>query len=803
MNSETEQPAHSDPTDSLLRTRDRATSDSIAHPQRASGTTTFLSQEDTELPVERDEQPLDDGTTLLSQPTWRPLTLRTPYLVFVLVLTIILGSLVLFLTISSIRHNGLGSDTDSSILLFGRRFSPTLLATIYGLFVASVLNDVRRTEIFARLSRPGGASAEKTLCFPTRSWWNDPVDALSKDTRSYALLYASTLYILALLVSPLSAGLLTPTDKQASVSSTFQRAKVGNFSWQQGSEDEIMFRTISGGVIGQSTSVWVSKSSAILPFWPAGYDSAPLGSKFATDLQYEQWQVPSVAYTVELSCQPMSLIARHGGTYNSTGGTSGYYTYMQFGSEDNCVITLADDPESPWMKYGGGWWARPPLYSTSLLQGISNSTSDCGDRTMFFHITPWSSPFALDAHLCSHNFYSSNVLATVSMNQTSTNITFDQAESLRNRQQLDPAVYNISQLQDSFFSSNWSHHFLSLIQTTPMFGGPLASIAAGDEYSNNITKLFASSSLPQEAQELYQQFLGEMLLASLSVEIEKETETVLGQRVVFQRRIVVNVGIGIALAAIMLTSSICVVLIAHQTTLGRRALNLNRDPGTISAATLLLSASEDVRAAFADTDQLSQQGLSHNIGSQNYMLSYGNLILVGQNDNNSREGGISCYHIYLLGSDTIHSTCAKRGYQEFKALCLQRLDRHNAVFVPCGTDGRHHRIVHYVFYNWSTSSPVCLPNEPGHYAEVDHISSLQDLTNSSGAWRETVVWSCGRYAKVASALHIDGEASSTNNEISIGRVCKHATCGGYYKSPQQRSLDAGSCSIRRSCHRIL
>jgi hypothetical protein len=640
--SENLQPAHSDPTDSLLRTRDRATSVSIAHPQHASETTTFLSQEDTEFPVEREEQPTDD--TFVSQPKWRPLTLRTPYLSFVLVLTIILGSLILFLTISSIRNNGLGSDTDSSVLLFGRRFSPTLLATIYGLFVASVLNDVRRTEIFARLSRPGGTSAGKTLCFPTRSWWNDPVDALSKNTRSYALLYASTLYILALLVSPLSAGLLTPTDKQISVPSTFQRARVGNFSWRQGSEDEIMFRTISGGVIGQSTSVWISKSTAVLPFWPSEYDSAPLGPNFATDLQYEQWQVPTVAYTVELSCQPMSVIARYNATYNSTEGPPEHYTFLQLGSQDSCVITLADSSglETPWMHNGGGWWARPPLYNTSLLSGMSNSTSDCGDRSMFFYIAPESSPFALEAHLCSQNFYSSDVLATVSMNQSSTNITFDQAESLRNRQLLEPTVYNISQLQDSFFSSNWSTHFLSLNQTAPVFGGPFISIAAGDKYSNNITKLFASSSLPQEANELYQQFLGEMLLTSLSVGIEKDAETTSGQRVVFQRRIVVNTGIGIALVAIMLTSSICVVLIAYHTSLSRRALNLNQDPGTISAATLLISADQNVRAAFADTDQLSQRALSQSIGRQTYILTHGKLSLIAQDNDGCHEGTIYC-----------------------------------------------------------------------------------------------------------------------------------------------------------------
>jgi len=641
--------AHNGTTDNLLPARDRATSISTDHPQGTSEATSFLSQDDQDFPAGREEQPTGDRATFVGQSIWRPLTLRRPYLSFVLVLTLILGSLVLFLTISSIRNNGLGNDSASSALLFGRRFSPTLLATVYGLFVASMLNDVRRTEIFARLSKPGGASAEKTLCFSMRSWWNDPVDALSKGTRSHALFHASMLYILALLVSPLSAGLLTPTDEQTSLSGTFQRARIGNFSWRQGNEDETMFRTISGGIIGQSTSVWVSKSSAILPFWPSGYDSAPLGPKFATNLQDEQWQAQTVAYTVELSCQPMPLIARYNATYNFTKEGSADYTFLEFGSRDNCNITFADYPGSgtPWMYDGGGWWARPPLYNTSLLDGISNSTADCGDRTMFFYITPESSSFKLEAELCSHDFYSSEVLVTVSMNQSSTNITFDHDENLRNRRLLNPAVYNISQLQDSFFSSDWANHFLSLRQSTPVFGGPFISIAAGDKYSNNITKLFTSSSLPQEANELYQQFLGEMLLASLSPGIDRNPETIAGHRNIFQRRIVVNVGIGMALGTIMLTSSISIVLIAYYTSLSRRALNLNQDPGTISAATLLVAADQDVRLAFTDTDRLSQRAISHKIGDQKYNLTHGNLILIDQN-NDDRKGVTICYRVTMM-----------------------------------------------------------------------------------------------------------------------------------------------------------
>ncbi|KAI5198770.1 hypothetical protein E4T39_06562 [Aureobasidium subglaciale] len=506
---------------------------------------------------------------------------------------------------------------------------------MYGILVASMLNDVRRTEIFARLAKPGGGSAKTTLCSPSRSWWNDPVDALRKGTRSYALLSASMMYILALSVSPLSAGLLSPTDEQISRPNMFHRAITTNFTWQQDSEDEIMFRTISGAVLDQATSAWLTNTSAILPFWPHNYTSAPLDAKFTTDLQIEQWQAPTVAYTVELNCEPMSLRARYNATYNDTEISSENYTFLELESPDDCVITLADDSESTsiqWMQHGGGWWAEAPFYNTSALQGMSNSTSACGDRTMFFCATPASEPFGVQAQLCSHAFYSSEILATVTVNQSSTNVTFDQQESFRNRQLLDPSVYNISQLRESFFSSNWTARFLTSGSEAPVFDGPLISIAASSKYNSDPARLINSTTLPQEANRIYQQFLGEMLLAALSRGLEKSAETVLGKLVVLERRIVVNTGFGIALTTIMLISSVCVVLVAYFTSLERRVLNLIQDPGTISAATALVSADPNVRAAFETTDTLSQEALAEVLRKQRYILAHGSLFLVGEDD---------------------------------------------------------------------------------------------------------------------------------------------------------------------------
>lgn len=49
-----------------------------------------------------------------------------------------------------------------------------------------MVTDTRRTGIFARLSKSGGAFAVHTISFPSKSSWNDPFDALSKEQNNEA-----------------------------------------------------------------------------------------------------------------------------------------------------------------------------------------------------------------------------------------------------------------------------------------------------------------------------------------------------------------------------------------------------------------------------------------------------------------------------------------------------------------------------------------------------------------------------------------------------------------------------------------
>ena len=91
-----------------------------------------------------------------------------------------------------------------------------------------------------------------------------------------------------LLVSPLSAGLLYVNEVQIPQNVDFNRLAPfchGSLrvplDLQNTSTDETYFRIVSSIVQNLTTSAWLKDTFAILPFWPAEFDSIPYGASLA------------------------------------------------------------------------------------------------------------------------------------------------------------------------------------------------------------------------------------------------------------------------------------------------------------------------------------------------------------------------------------------------------------------------------------------------------------------------------------------------------------------------------------------
>jgi hypothetical protein len=584
---------------------------------------------------------------------WLPVTLRLPFLALLTTVSLALGLCVLALTVYSMHHHGLGvgSAGYSSIIFFGWRFSPTLIVTIYGILVASLLNDVRRTEIFARMSRSGGASASTTLCFPARSWWNDPFDALNKKTNngvySWALLFTSLAYILVLLVlAPLSAGLLAPASIQYRRPTPFNRALLAdNFTWQTDSWDLTSFRTISGAILNQSTSAWLS-DHVVLPFWPLDMLDPPLGSSFG-EIGSQQWSAQTDVYKAELKCVPMELVQiydnitinRYQRLYDGSLYTSKVNaTLFELDSHEGCRISIIGDHgyDDRWDEHGGGWWGNRANHSmASTPHDYSNATDGCGDRALVFAKSLGFDvePTQVQAHICSRSFYSASIMVNVTINQSSTSVTFDQNDFHRERAvwQLEGHDHNLSSYEQAFLSPDWATKFPHYAQDLdheggddiPWFEGPLLPIAV--DHANNLTEMVQNVDLAQDVSRLYQQFFGEMLLLALQSKwIQRETP---GQITMLDRRISVSAGIGLTMSLLFLLLVCFVTLIAYHTRLTRRPLNLHQDPGGIAAAASLMT-DHKTRSDFMGTDHVSKGALKARLGDHTFSMEQGKLLFI-------------------------------------------------------------------------------------------------------------------------------------------------------------------------------
>lgn len=87
--------------------------------------------------------------------------------------TATLGIAISLLIWYSQHHYGIGTDNGSSAILFGWRFTPTLLAVLYTQMTVILFEDAKRTEPFARLAQAPseGVSAYGTVLQTPRAWW--------------------------------------------------------------------------------------------------------------------------------------------------------------------------------------------------------------------------------------------------------------------------------------------------------------------------------------------------------------------------------------------------------------------------------------------------------------------------------------------------------------------------------------------------------------------------------------------------------------------------------------------------------
>ncbi|KAF1830045.1 hypothetical protein BDW02DRAFT_573425 [Decorospora gaudefroyi] len=451
--------------------------------------------------------------------TWLPFTFRWYFILVPITVSLGFGIATILLVWYSQNYYGIGADNGSSAILFGWRFTPTLLAVLYTQMTVILFEDAKRTEPFVRLAEAPfeGASAHGTVLQTPRAWWAIFFDILLKrrsiGKTSWCLICSAFINILALFaISPLSSALLTseevvitrPVDFSRTVPKTgMQLPIVAN--------REVYFKTMSALMRNVSTSAWITDDSLTLPFWPST-EGAQLGPDLVS--KYNSWTVETTALYASLGCQEMTL-------ESADLVPKGYYAYDVMGhgpykgtqpmvvfiltSGNGCRYELSLHPMYDLVSNGGLTWSDAstlltpgssgvfpgvfPIHNNPFVPNITTGTSpvvrlnvsnECAGRDIIILNTPWTKAFTkkgpgpsfvdnktfersldfrMKAQLCESHYHIEDRTVTVAMSASGeTNITSAQNVDTR-RNPVTNALVNVTEFGSLALLDSWKDYF--------------------------------------------------------------------------------------------------------------------------------------------------------------------------------------------------------------------------------------------------------------------------------------------------------------------------------------------------------
>jgi hypothetical protein len=313
-------------------------------------------------------------------------------------------------------------------MLFGWRFTPTLLAVLYTQSTVVLFDDAKRTEPFARLSRAPseGASAYGTVLQTPRAWWAIFLDIILKrksvGRTSWCLICTALINVMALLaISPLSSALLTSEEiiiaRSFDISRSVPRTGV---QLPIIANRETYFRTMSALMRNLSTSAWIKDNSMTLPFWPST-DPAQLGPNLVSS--FSSWTAETTIIHADLSCRNMTLESANLAPMEykaydvmGHGPYKGIEPMVAFvlASDDGCRYEATVHPAASMASSGGLTWSNTstfyiergslPLGRMPFPNNVSSTSPyarhyaspECADRDIIILNTPWTKPFELE-----------------------------------------------------------------------------------------------------------------------------------------------------------------------------------------------------------------------------------------------------------------------------------------------------------------------------------------------------------------------------------------------------------------------
>ncbi|KAI0205212.1 hypothetical protein F4808DRAFT_473290 [Astrocystis sublimbata] len=577
-----------------------------------------------------------------STPTWLPYTLRRTPLSLILGFLLLLELAVVVLHVVSSKNLGLAENDGSTAVAISSKFVPTLLAVALSLLATILLDDVKRTEPFARMTAPDGASVKESLTWTTSAWWPFP-SPLGKG--KLPLFSATLLFMLAsLIVSPLSSTLLVAQDVVFDEKTPFKQLDLASLvPIQPIPSATTYFRTISNILQNVSTTAWITNDYVVMPFWPGNLSTIPLSPILSDEVQ--RWSAYTTIFSAELECEPLVPQWNHPMT-SSTMDTKNISITLS--SKSGCTIDLKLSNDSIFSTAGGETWSSVNNISSSsfadklngfisddarVYEGSNFQVHGCSENETLISSTEGSydsfnsdlTNFIVNGQVCQNMYYVGNSTANVILGQGQSVVEVNTSEYHMTKKPIAATIANTAAFDNVFFDTNWTIHINPrwLSSNFDESVGPAVLLSAMHQFSSS--QVVTDASIGQDMQRIRKQFFAELLHGTFELMTVADAVEIPGSVITTSRRIVVVSGVAIALEIVLLVLSALVATVLYTTRPSTRFLGLSDDPSPVLSITRLLSSHHPTTTAFTYASNGSTGDLGQSLSRFRFILAGGQI----------------------------------------------------------------------------------------------------------------------------------------------------------------------------------
>ncbi|KAI1425350.1 hypothetical protein F5Y12DRAFT_714398 [Xylaria sp. FL1777] len=573
-------------------------------------------------------------------PTWLPYTLRWSCLASFLAFTAVLEILVVIVHVLSARKMGLVADDGSGGIIILSKFVPTLFAVVHGILLSILLNDVKRTQPFANLASPSGASAKQSLTWMADAWWESLLASLPKRNikkTNWAMLCATVAFMFSfLIISPFSSTLLVSQDVLFAKEPAFSQLDISSaLPLQANPIGTTYFRTVSSLLQNVTTSAWITDNHAVLPFWPSTIGSAPLGPIVSDSVQ--TWSAKTTVFDVDVNCEQMNLVEFVPLDWfvpelNTTVPAHRARLLSPSGCALNFTLAEGEDLSGS----GGAVWSglRDINITTAFGAGFDSplDISGCTQDEIIFLSKPfYRATFAnatVIGQTCKTSYFMGDPSVTVTLSKSASLVEIDELEYSSIRKPIPSTFADLSSFQRVFLNNtNWSMHLKKPLGSLRAFAsGPAIMLSALYDFSPE--QMVTDPSFIRNVGRVKKRFFGELLRDVFDTVSGGDTVGIAGTIIDTKRRVVVVSSVAIILEISLFLQIILLSTVLITTRLSRRPLGLFADPAPPIRVAKLISNEAGTLQSLDSLHSTYSKDLELSLSDKRYLLSQGRIRLI-------------------------------------------------------------------------------------------------------------------------------------------------------------------------------